>query len=168
MFVGAEITLNVSFDAACGKLTSLARGGSLRGVSDEAYGAWGQSMARIGPLGSAPGMSRLVDVRFRELAIRGRVAVMTVRWEAAGTGRALFPVLDADITLSPCGESSALLALTGAYRPPLGKTGAVLDRVVLHRIAAATIRGFVEDLGQAVVAAEAADSRVLNAEKPAP
>jgi hypothetical protein len=167
MFVGAEVVLDVSFAAACGKLTRLARGGLLRGPADEAYGSWGQSLARVGPLGSAPGISWLVDVRFRELAVRDRVAVMTLRWEAAGAGRALFPVLDADITLSPYGESSALLALTGAYRPPLGKVGAVLDGVMLHRIAEATIRGFVEDLGKAITAAKAA-ARIPDEEEPAP
>jgi hypothetical protein len=71
------------------------------------------------------------------------------------------------VTLSPYGESSALLALTGAYRPPLGKVGAVLDGVMLYRIAEATIRGFVEDLGKAITAAQAA-ARIPDEEEPAP
>jgi hypothetical protein len=56
-------------------------------------------------------------------------------------------VLDADIAISPGGEEgtpapeeSARLALTGAYRPPLGRLGAGLDQVVLHRVATATVR----------------------------
>jgi len=35
----------------------------------------------------------------------------------------LFPVLDADITLTPAGEQTTRLALAGVYRPPLGRLG---------------------------------------------
>ena len=35
-----------------------------------------------------------------------------------------------------------MLTVAGAYRPPLGALGEALDRVILHRVAAATIRGF--------------------------
>jgi hypothetical protein len=63
----------------------------------------------------------------------------------------LFPVLDADITLVPHGSEASLLAVSGAYRPPLGALGAALDRAVLHRVAEATIQSFVNQLGDAVV-----------------
>jgi len=58
---------------------------------------------------------------------------------------------DTDITLTPHGSAASLLALSGAYRPPLGALGAALDRVVLHQVAEATIQGFVNQLGEAVV-----------------
>jgi hypothetical protein len=106
-------------------------------------------------------------VRVRELVTRGQAAVLTLRWEAAGPGGGLFPVLDADITMAPYEESGTLIALAGSYRPPLGLVGAALDRVVLHRVAAATIRRFVNRIGEAVAdpaeapvaAARAAGSR---------
>jgi hypothetical protein len=69
---------------------------------------------------------------------------MVLRWEATGPGGGLFPVLDADISLSRYGQSQTLLALTGAYRPPLGPVGAALDRIALRRIATATIQRFVK------------------------
>src|SRR6266576_3170529 len=61
---------------------------------------------------------------------------------AIGLSR-LFPVLDADVRLTPAGEHVTLLSMAGSYRPPLGSLGQALDRVILHRVATATIRGFV-------------------------
>jgi len=120
-------------------------------ASGEAYGEWGKSLARVGPLSSVRGISRLVEVRFAELTTCPRWAALSLRWEAAGAGGGLFPVLDADLTLAPYGESASLLALAGVYRPPLGVVGAALDRVVLRRAAQATIGGFVTRVGEAVV-----------------
>ena len=150
MFVGAETVVAVAYEVACIRLEDLAGGGWLVGASRDAYGEWGRDLARVGPLGSATGLSRLVDVRFRRVVTHGRSAVLAMRWEAIGPGGGLFPVLDADITLAPYRKSATLLALAGAYRPPLGAIGAVLDRVVLHRVATATVQGFVDCIGNAV------------------
>ncbi len=150
MFVGSEVLLDVSFGVACTRMAALAHDGWLGGASGAAYREWGTGLARVGPLDSAPWGTRLVEVRFRDLVHHGESALLALRWEAAGPGGGLFPVLDADITLTPAGESATALSLAGSYRPPLGKVGAVLDRVVLRRAAAATIRGFVERVGDAV------------------
>jgi hypothetical protein len=150
VFVGAETVVDVTFYVARVRLANLARSGWLAGASGDAYGEWGQGLARVGPLGSAPGTSRLVDVRFRDVVMHDSSAVLALRWEAVGSGGGLFPVLDADITLTPHEESKTLLAMTGAYRPPLGAVGAALDRAVMHRVAAATVQGFVDRVGMAV------------------
>jgi len=162
--VGAEAVLDVGFDAACGGLVRAVSGEWLATASAEAFGEWSKSLARVGPRGAGWGMSRLVEVRFRELVTRGNSAVLIVRWEAVGTSGGLFPVLDADITLTPYGSAATLLALSGAYRPPLGALGAALDRAVLHRVAEATIQGFVNQLGEAVVKL-AADPRARPASR---
>lgn len=150
MFVSAETVVDVTADVARVRLTNLARGGWLAGASGDAYSELGRGLARVGPLGSAPGMSRLVDVRFRDVVTHGRSAVLALRWESVGPGGGLFPVLDADIMLAQYGESATLLAMMGAYRPPLGRVGAALDRAVLHKVAVATVQGFVNRLGCAV------------------
>jgi hypothetical protein len=51
---------------------------------------------------------------------------MTVplRWEATGAAGGLFPALDADLILTAEGQDKTLIALTGCYRPPLGRLGA--------------------------------------------
>jgi hypothetical protein len=158
MFVGAETVAATGFDAAQARLVRLARCGWLAGASGQAFGELDRGLARVGP---APGVSRLVEVRVRELVTRGQAAVLALRWEAAGPGGGLFPVLDADITMAPYGESGTLIALAGSYRPPLGLVGAALDRVVLHRVAAATMRRFVNRIGEAV--ADPAEASVATA-----
>jgi hypothetical protein len=153
MFVGDEMQLPVGFDAAQAGLAQLAHGGSLIPAVAEAYGDGLAGLARVGPLGSAPGVSRLVEMRFRDLVIRDEAAVLTLRWEAIGAGGRLFPALDADITLTPAGEHATLLRLAGAYRPPLGPLGAGIDRAILHRVAQATIRAFMRRLAAAITQA---------------
>ena len=44
-----------------------------------------------------------------------------------------------------------MLAVSGAYRPPLGALGAGLDRAIMHRIAEATIRIFTNHIGAAII-----------------
>ena len=95
-----------------------------------------------------------------------------MRWKAAGPGGALSPALDADIRLTPAGPAVTVLAVSGTYRPPLGTVGAAADRVILHRIAQATIRAFTRHVGTAIVSPaaspEAAHARQLPEPPPWP
>ncbi len=143
MFVAAETGLDLSLPAASARLANLARGGSLTRASEGAYGDGLAGLVRVGPLGAAPGMSKLVEVHVREVVTRGESAALALRWEATGPGGTLFPALDADIWLAPAGEHSARLSLAGVYRPPLAAAGAVLDKAILHRVADATVRSLL-------------------------
>lgn len=143
--------MDTPFAKARPGLAAVAGGGWLKSASGDAYGQWGTGLARVGPLGSLRPMSRLVEVRFSELPARATSATLILRWEAAGPGGGLFPILDADLTLARYGDSASLLALAGVYRPPLGAVGAALDRMVLRRVANATIQGFVDQIGDAIV-----------------
>jgi len=62
VFLGAEIRLDVGFNAAQARLANLARSGLLRRASDDALDELGTGLAGAGPRGAAPGMSRLVAV----------------------------------------------------------------------------------------------------------
>lgn len=150
MFVGDEVLLAVAFAVARARLADLARGGLLLSVSEGAYNGGITGLARIGPPGSAPGPSRLVRVRFADLTERNDSAGLALRWEAIGPGGGLVPVLDADITLSPSGKQATLLTLAGVYRPPPGSPGAGPDRAILHRVAAATIRNFINGVAAGI------------------
>jgi len=59
----------------------------------------------------------------------------------------------------PDGAQSVRLALVGAYRPPGGRLGAGLDRAILNRVAAATIRAFLRSVADALTGPEAAATR---------
>ncbi len=158
MFVGDEVLLDVTFAIARARLVNLARGGLLLSVSENAYKEGTTGPARDGTLDPAPDPPRLVQVRFRDLTRRNDSAGIALRWEAIGSGGGLFVVLDADITLSPSGQRATLLALAGAYRPPPGSPGAGLDRVILHRVAAATIRNFLDRVAAGITGYAAAGS----------
>jgi hypothetical protein len=138
MFIADEVLLDVQYPAARERLARLVRGGLLR-TSQAAYDHGALGLERVG----ATGLSKLVTVQTSELASASESNGVALRWQAAGPGSGLFPVLDADIMLAPAQDGHTLLTLTGVYRPPLGGFGARLDRAVLHRLAAATVRNFL-------------------------
>jgi len=148
VFVGDEVELDVSFAIARERLMQLAGNGLLLSPSEDAYDLGTAGLARVG----IPGLSKLVRVQARDLAVTEESVGLAIRWEATGPGGGLFPVLDADIRLIRAGERVCVLTMSGVYRPPLGAVGQVLDRAILHRVAAATIRDFI-----AQVAARIAD-----------
>lgn len=153
MFISDEVLLDVSFPAARARLASLIRDGLLGSASAQAYSEGITGLARLGSRGSAPGLPRLVQVRFQHLAASDDSGRIALRWEAAGPGSGLFPALDADITLAPAGEQAAALTLTGVYRLPPDIAGPELDRAVVLRFAAITIRAFLRHVIEAIALA---------------
>ncbi len=156
MFASAEFVVDVGFAEAEARLAGLTRSGWLTGASAGAYDSGLVGLLRVGPLGDVRGASKLVRVYVRDLVRRDDCAVLTLRWEATGAGGALFPALDADITLSPVTPGSARLTLNGAYRPPLAGLGAGLDRAILNRVAAATVRALLNQIASVLTQAEQA------------
>lgn len=146
MFVGDETLLEVGFAAARDRLAHLAADGALLRTSEDAYGRETAGLTRVG----TAGLSKLVRMQVRELTWTDASAAMAIRWEATGPGGALFPVLDADIRLAPAGKQVTVLTMTGSYRPPLGALGEAVDRAVLHRVATATIRGFLARVAEQI------------------
>jgi hypothetical protein len=139
VFVGHEVALGVSFAVARERLMQLAGSGLLLSTSENAYDLGTAGLARVG----IPGLSKLVRVQARDLAVTQESVGLAIRWEATGPAGELFPVLDADMRLIRTDERTAVLTMSGVYRPPLGALGQALDRAILHLVAAATIRDFV-------------------------
>jgi hypothetical protein len=166
MFVGDEILLDVGFPVAREGLARLVADGGLTGSSRDAYRREAVGLARVG----AVGVSKLVRIQVREVASTESSAGLAIRWEAAGPEGGLFPVLDADLRLAPAGQHVTMLTMAGVYRPPLGSLGQTLDRVILHRVAAATIRRFLAQLAARITgapgAAEAAAANGTGASPP--
>lgn len=102
--------------------------------------------AGAGPLSKRVRVDRLPDYA------RDDARVFPVRWSASGPTEHWFPVLDADLEVVPGEDSGTQLRLTGAYRPPFGSVGQTLDRLVLNRIAALTIRTFLTRVADELVA----------------
>ena len=160
MFVGDEVLLEVSFAVACERLTQLTDSGALVTTSEDSYSRETGILARVGAIG----LAKLVRVQVRELVRTEKSAGIALRWEAIGPGGGLFPVLDADVRLTSAGEHVTLLSMAGSYRPPLGPLGQALDRAILNRVAASTIRGFVTQVAARIGGGQSGGA----AETPAP
>ncbi len=96
------------------------------------------------------------------LRVRKRVAVaigtplrfpfktlLPVSWRATGA-ESLFPEMEGDLEVAPFGPCKTQLSMNARYRPPFGAVGAAADRALLHRVAEATIREFVERVGDRI------------------
>ena len=77
--------------------------------------------------------------------------IVPLRWHATH-GRLLFPELTADLEVSAVTLDPPLTQLTvmGTYAPPLGLLGAGADRLVLHRLAEATVHRFTHELADQI------------------
>jgi hypothetical protein len=170
VFASHEVILDAGFEVARARLLHLINWGVLRSASETAFEGGRLALVRVGPFGSAPGMSKLVRVRMLDPVCRGTTMTVSLRWEATGASGELFPVLDADLILTGEDDGRSRLGLVGSYRPPLGRAGAVLDRAVMNRVAAATIRSLLEEAAAAIVPVRARDEvagRVVAQGRPA-
>jgi len=130
-------------------LRNLLHGNWLAETSQAACAGGAEGLLRVGPAG--PVAAKLVRVCFLDPVYRNDVMTVGLRWEAAGAAGALFPVLDANISISPAGDDTARLKLAGSYRPPLGRLGATLDRAIMHKVATATMRCLLQSMAEALV-----------------
>jgi hypothetical protein len=101
----------------------------------------------VGPLGTRLG--RRVAVQLGEPVRFPSMTSLPLTWEPIGL-EGLLPRLDADIELGSLGEDRTQLAVSARYRPPLGVVGRAVDRVLLHRVAEATVKDFLDRVGAAI------------------
>jgi hypothetical protein len=150
MFIGRELMVHAECGAAQARLAQIASATGLISASQAAYQDGLTHLIRVGPLGDTPGVSKLVAVRVLDPVYRDDTMTVALLWEATGAAGGLFPVLDANISLAPAAEHSTRLAVTGSYRPPLGRIGAALDKAILNRVAAATIHALLLSIADAL------------------
>ena len=101
-----------------------------------------------GPLGARLG--RRVAIELGEPVRFPSMTSLALTWEPIGL-EGMLPRLDADLELGSLGEDRTQLAISARYRPPLGVVGRAVDRVLLHRVAEATLKDFLDRLGQAIL-----------------
>lgn len=68
-----------------------------------------------------------------------------LEWEAAKLPR-LFPFMKAELAVYPLTATETQLDLSGNYEPPFGVVGNVIDSVLGHRIAEASVHQFIKDI----------------------
>src|SRR3954466_3955422 len=77
-------------------------------------------------------------VHERQSALGDCRTEMELAWTAAGAA-ALFPSMQATLSLYALSPTESQIALHGRYRPPLGVVGNALDALVGHRVAEASV-----------------------------
>jgi len=121
----------------------------LPGLAREANRRGDALLAEVG-FGRTHRVARTVEIRCGTPIRAGSKFAMPLRWSASGmTG--LFPELEADLEVAPLGEGRTQLAMNARYAPPLGPVGTAIDRAVLFRVAEATIKDFLDRVGEALL-----------------
>jgi hypothetical protein len=123
-----------------GWLSAMAGAAQARG--DELLTAVG-----VGPLG--PRLGRRVAIQLGEPVRFPSMTSLPLTWEPVGL-EGLLPRLDATLEVGSLGEDRTQLAVSARYRAPLGVVGRAVDRVLLHRVAEATLKDFLDRLGAAI------------------
>jgi hypothetical protein len=90
----------------------------------------------------------LFDLGEPEISAAGHL--YPLRWRATGA-RSLFPLLKAELILADM-SGRVLISLRGVYDPPLGSIGRLVDRALLSRVADATVKSWVDQLAEGIVA----------------
>lgn len=152
VFVDHEVLLKVSFPVARASFIRLTRGGWLSDASEHAYSDGLAGLMRVGPFGDVPGASKLVRVLLLDPVDRNDCTMLPLRWEATGVMGRMFPVLDANLTLTKVDDETTKLTLNGVYRPPLATVGAGLDRALLHKAATGTVRSLIRSMAATLAA----------------
>ncbi|MGA9112811.1 MAG: hypothetical protein WB802_03295 [Candidatus Dormiibacterota bacterium] len=87
-------------------------------------------------------VSKRVWAELGEMTVKPDRVTQPLRWRAAGaTG--LFPAMVADLEFAPMGTAMTAISFMGRYVPPLGPLGREVDRMLLHRLAQASVRALL-------------------------
>lgn len=73
------------------------------------------------------------------------VTQLNIEWEASNAPR-LFPLMKAELRVYPLTATETQLDFLGAYEPPMGALGKVMNSMVGHRVAEASVHRFVNDV----------------------
>lgn len=100
-------------------------------------------------------VSKRVSADLGEPIVRRARITQPLTWRATGA-TSLFPSMDAEIEVTPMGDSMTSISFQGSYVPPLGPLGRSADRMLLHRFAEASVRALLERIAQHLEGTDAA------------
>ncbi|HLB62668.1 MAG TPA: hypothetical protein VJN50_08055 [Actinomycetota bacterium] len=123
-------------------------GAWVQGLAQEAEDHGATLLAEVG-FGDSMRVERTVAIELAEPIRVGSKIMLPLRWTAAKRA-ALFPKLEADVEVAGIGPNRTQLSITGRYDPPLGAVGRAIDKALLHRIAEATIKDFLDRIARRI------------------
>jgi hypothetical protein len=124
--------------------------GWLSALAGEADQRGGGLLADVGVGPFGPRLGRRVAVRIGSPVRLRSKTLLPFTWRPTGGG-GLLPDLEGDIELGELGPGQTQLALSARYRPPFGALGRTADWVLLHRVAEATVKDFLDRVATALV-----------------
>ena len=130
-----------------------------------AYRKGEELRTRIEPGSFIP--AKEVEILLGQPMERSGSVIIPMDWKATGPG-ALFPVMSADLVLQPLGPGLVEVVFRGSYEPPLKVLGRLLDRALLHRVAEASAKAFLDHLCRAVEDSIVSDGQEDPDRRPAP
>lgn len=130
----------------------------LPGIAGSASERGERLLAEVG-FGDDPRVAKHVEIGFGTPISLATGTILPMHWVAAGP-RGLFPDLNADLEVAPLGTHQTQLSMSARYVPPLGSLGRVIDRAVMHRVAEATLKDFIDRVAEAMLV-EASEGHVL-------
>ena len=148
MFIRYYLELQLPFDEV--ERALLADPGSwLPSMATEA-GDQGERL--LVDVGFEVGHDRRVDREVRieigePVSVRSETMMLPIAWKAKH-GAGAVPQLDADIEIATLGATRTQLSMSARYRPPLGRVGRALDKALMHRVAEATVKDFLDRVGE--------------------
>lgn len=149
MFARYFVELPVGADRVEDVLTDATSDDWLPGIARDANHRGDVLLAEVG-FGDDVRLARTVAIELGELVRMPSKTVVPLRWQATGAA-GLFPALDADLEIAPLGPHRTQLAMSARYVPPLGALGRAIDRTMLFRVAEATLKDFLDRVGEAVL-----------------
>jgi hypothetical protein len=103
----------------------------------------------FGPSGRRVG--KRVEIELGRPFFLASKTILPLSWHATGA-EPLFPSLEADLEVAPLSRNRTHLSVSARYRPPFGALGRVIDKTMLHHVAEATIKDFLDRTGEAIQA----------------
>ena len=113
-------------------------------LADIAHATWTDERSVVTELGPGdPLVKRPVVVTIGPARTsRDGATVVPIHWQDE-SHPTLFPTLDGDLVVTRLDDQRARLAVMARYDPPFGRTGRIIDDVLLHGLAESTIRSFL-------------------------
>ncbi len=129
------------------------------GLALDAEARGSRLLVEVGfPMDDAHRVDKTVEIRIGEsYRIPASKTVLPLTWKAT-PATVLFPALEADLEIAALGAKRTQLSISARYRPPLGALGRALDKALLHRVAEATVKDFVDGVGERLSQRETAES----------
>ncbi len=147
MFIYYFAQLEIPFESADARVCRML--GDFDAWADAAYRHGEELRARVGLGGKLPLLAKTVSLAVGRPVRTPHQTSIPLAWKATGP-TALFPRMSADLTVARLGPDMTQLGFSGSYEAPLGAVGQKIDEALLHRIAEASVKSFVDQIVEAV------------------